>query len=164
MPLERNSPKNEAKLGGIFGLPRPNKDMHIYNILAQWTEQGAAWLPFGVNQVAIRKLWACFGKVMVFASKAQILQAYPSSLGYLAPLPHPEDDCSNLARSCSVPELKRWKSKGYEFEDVLNTYCNACKGVSQSSVNRAPPPLPRINTISYFLIDPGCHRFRKDLL
>lgn len=34
------------------------------------------------------------------------------------------DDCSNLERSCSVPELKRWKSKGYEFEDVLNTYCN----------------------------------------
>jgi len=30
----------------------------------------------------------------------------------------------SLERSSSVPELKRWKPSGYEFEDVLSAYCN----------------------------------------
>lgn len=34
-------------------------------------------------------------------------------------------EVSSLDKSSSMPELKRWKPSGYEYNDVLSMYCNA---------------------------------------
>jgi len=48
---------------------------------------------------------------------------------------------NNLEKSASTPELKRWRPKGYEFEDVLNAYSNTTDLISPAqSFNKTVPP------------------------
>jgi len=48
-----------------------------------------------------------------------------------------QDVGRSLRHSRSVPELKQWTSKGFEFEDVLSAYCSSADTLAASCVTSA---------------------------